>query len=254
MEDRGWSDARFAILYLRSSILVWKRGLPLRPLFGKLFAGEPDNFHGADDAARILSVNFLVGRRVEFAQFAQQRFERRGFQFSPQSGTGGRRFTQAFEKRLEIKPGAAAENRRPPARLDFGHRLFREANELRCVEGFVQIANVNEVMRHAGAFGRRWLGRADVQPAINLHRVGGDDFATDFFRERECNCRFSNRRRPGEEDGERMEDGGWRMEGGCVCHLQSSIFHPHFYERGARGKTSARGRRRTSANSRSAPK
>jgi hypothetical protein len=58
-----------------------------------------------------LFVNFFIGRRVAFAQFAQQRFKRRGFQFGAQFGIGGRRFAESAQKRLEIKSGAAAENR-----------------------------------------------------------------------------------------------------------------------------------------------
>ena len=86
------------------------------------------------------------------------------------------------------------------ARLDFCNSLLREPDELRGVKRLVQIADVNQVMRHAGAFGGRRLGGADVQAAIDLHRVHGDDFAADFFRERQRGFRFAHGGRPGEED------------------------------------------------------
>ena len=85
--------------------------VPVRALLGKLFAGQPDDFHGADDAARIFLVNRCKRRRVAFAQFGQQIFQRRGFQFGAQGGVAGGRVAKAFEKRPEIKPGAAAKNR-----------------------------------------------------------------------------------------------------------------------------------------------
>jgi hypothetical protein len=84
--------------------------------------------------------------------------------------------------------------------LNFGNRRLRAPDELRGVEGFMQITNVNQVVRHAGALDGRRLGGAEVESAIHLHRVHGDDFAADFFREREGDLGFSNRCRPGDEN------------------------------------------------------
>ena len=88
---------------------------PVRALFGKRFSGEPDDFHGADDAARIFFVNFFVSRRIAFAQLFQQLFQRRGFECGAQFCVGGRRFTQAVKKSFEVKSGAATENRHKSA-------------------------------------------------------------------------------------------------------------------------------------------
>ena len=200
---------------------------------------KPDHFHGADDAARVLAVNFFVSRRVAFAQFGQQIFQRRGFEFGAQFRVGGRRFAEPFEKGLEIKSGAAAKDRHAAARLDFRHGAMREPGELRGVERFGQIADVNEVMRHAGAVGGRWLGRADVESAIDLHGIGGDDFTAELFREAQGDFGFADGGRAG--DAGRDEDGGWRMEDGnrIVCHLQSSILYPRFGSRGARASPPA---------------
>ena len=179
-----------------------------------------------------MSVNFFVGRRVAFAQFGQQIFQRRGFEFGAQFGIGGRRFAESFKKGFEVKSGAAAKNRHAPARLDFRHGAMREPGELRGVERFGQIADVNEVMRHAGAVGGRRFGRADVESAIDLHGIGGNDFAAELFREAQGDFRFADGGRAGDEDGARMEDGGLRMEIGCpFCHLQSSILYPRFSSR-----------------------
>ena len=107
--------------------------------------------------------------------------------------------------------------------LDFRDGDFREPDELRGVEGSGQIADVNEVMRHAGAVGGRWLGRADVESAIDLHGIGGNDFTAELFREAQGDFGFAGGGRTGDENGARIVDGGWRMEIEFVCHLQSSI-------------------------------
>lgn len=44
------------------------------------------------------------------------------------------------------------------------------------VEDLVWLYYVNQVVRHAPALGQRGFGRADVEAAVDLSRVGGDDF------------------------------------------------------------------------------
>ena len=100
---------------------------------------------------------------------------------------------------------------------------MRQPGELRGIEGPGQIADVNEVMRHAGAVGGRRLGRAEVESAIDLHGIGGNDFATEQFRDAQGDSRFSNRSRPGDQNRERMEDGGLKMAK-AILHLPFSIF------------------------------
>jgi len=46
------------------------------------------------------------------------------------------------------------------------------------------------MMRNAAALGRRSLGRADVEPAIDLDRIIIDDFAAEFGSEKEGECAF----------------------------------------------------------------
>src|ERR1017187_644584 len=189
---------------------------PPRLLRGKWFAAEPNHFHGADDAARVLAVNFFISRRVAFTQFGQQFFQRRGFEFGAQFRVGGRRFAKSFEKGFEVKSGAAAKDRHATARLDLHDSLMREPGELRGVERFGQVADVNEVMRHAGAVGGRWLGRADVESAIDLHGIGGNDFTAELPGKAQGDFRFSDGGRAGDEEGTRLCFAtawqGWRMD------------------------------------------
>ena len=55
-------------------------------------------------------------------------------------------------------------------------------------------------MRHAGAVGGRWFGRADVESAINLHGIDGDDFAAEFFGEPQRDFGFADGGRAGDKD------------------------------------------------------
>ena len=164
-------------------------------MLGKLFSGQPDYFHGADDAAWVLLVNFFVGRWVGRAQFFKQLRQRGVFQLGAKFGIGGWRFAESFEKCFEIKPRSAAENGRPPARLDIRNGPLRVPDKLGGIKSFVQIADIQQVVRHAGAFAGRGFGRADVESAIDLHGIDGDDFAADFFRERQRDGGFTRCRR-----------------------------------------------------------
>src|ERR1043166_2625087 len=56
------------------------------------------------------------------------------------------------------------------------------------------------MMADADAIFRRRLGRAEIEPAINLHGINGNNFAADFFGQREGETGFSDRRRTGEEE------------------------------------------------------
>ena len=76
--------------------------------------------------------------------------------------------------------------------------LLREPDELRGVKGLGQVADVDQVMRHAGAFGGRRLGRADVESAIHLHGIGGNDFAADLFGEMQRDLGFADGGRAGD--------------------------------------------------------
>ena len=106
----------------------------------------------------------------------------------------------AFEKRFEIKAGAAAKNRRFISRLNFRGRRLREPDKLRGVEGGGQITDINEVMGNPFLLGGTWLGGADVQSAINRHGIGGNNFAANFFRKLKRNLGFADGSRPGQEN------------------------------------------------------
>jgi hypothetical protein len=84
---------------------------PPGALRGKRFAGESNHFHGTDDTTRVSSVNLFERFRVTLLQLMQQIRERRGFEFGAQLFIGRRRVAKSVEKRLEVKPRAATEDR-----------------------------------------------------------------------------------------------------------------------------------------------
>jgi hypothetical protein len=96
---------------------------------------------------------------------------------SPAHGrVGGRQLVQAFQQGLEVQQGAAHQQRQAPARPDLGHQARGVAREIGGAVGFGRLTDVDQVVRHGRALGRRGLGGADVQAAIDQGRVDADDF------------------------------------------------------------------------------
>ena len=56
------------------------------------------------------------------------------------------------------------------------------------------------MMRHASAVLNRGLPRADIQIAVNLLRIGVDDFTVEFGRDIEGDIAFAYGRRPQDDD------------------------------------------------------
>jgi hypothetical protein len=56
---------------------------------------------------------------------------------------------------------------------------------LRGIEWRGEFSYVDQMVRDTAAFLRGGLGSAEVESAIDLHGIDGDDFAIQFFGERE---------------------------------------------------------------------
>jgi hypothetical protein len=107
---------------------------------------------------------------------------------------GWRRFSKAMKICLEIKSGAAAENRQTAPLLDLRHGLPRQADKLGGIKGLIAFANVEQMMPNTGAFFAAGFGGAHVEAAINLHRIDGDDFALHSFGQEKGHFRFADGR------------------------------------------------------------
>jgi len=195
------------------------RKSPLGALLGKWFAGQPNDLECAKDPARILAVDFFESDRVVPFQFLQQLRQRRVFQLCPQGGIGWRRVSEAFEENFEIKSGAAAEDRHATARLDFIHRQSSQLNEPGGVERLGHVGHIDQMVRDAFPFRRRWFSSTDVESAIDLHRIDRDNFATESFGQADRYGRFANRSGTGQEEGRNSLRHGRSLRTGWSWHL-----------------------------------
>ena len=72
--------------------------------------------------------------------------------------------------------------------------------EERHAVGLIGIADVDEVMRDALPLRLGRLGRADVEAAVDEHRVAGQDFRPERLRELNGERRLARSRRPEDDD------------------------------------------------------
>ena len=75
------------------------------------------------------------------------------------------------DHRTVVEPGATDEDRRRATNGDVGQDAPVFPLELRDSEVVRRVDQVDHVMRDAAPFRRRGLGRADVHPSVDLHRV-----------------------------------------------------------------------------------
>ena len=177
-----------------------RRGFPLGPLGGKGLAGFANHFESPHDTARILAVDNLKRHRIALFQFAQKLRQWGCVQCRAQRRVRRWRIAETIQERIEIQAGAAAQNRHPPASLNFLHRSLGAADKLRRIERLVQIDDINQVVGHTLALCRSGLGGADVESTINLHGIHGDNFAADFFSQQQGNFGFANGGRTRQEN------------------------------------------------------
>jgi len=64
---------------------------------------------------------------------------------------------------------------------------------------FVGIDAIEEMVRDQAPFRRGGLGRADVQVAIDLHRIGADDLGGKLFGQGQGQVRFPHPRGAGDD-------------------------------------------------------
>ncbi len=125
-------------------------------------AAEPVNFERAYEARKIVGADTLRGDGIDRGQLPMQFRDAaiRGdsVQFRAVLARGARPGENSAAQDAQIKPAAADDDYRAPARGDFGDRRARHRGELRDVDRRVGIAYVDQMMRHARAIGggRLW--------------------------------------------------------------------------------------------------
>jgi len=108
-------------------------------------------------------------------------------------------FWASGEQRAQVEECSAGENRGLAAPLDIVDGFARTPGVIGCVELFVRVSDVEQMMRNGFAVGARWLCGSDVEAAIDLHRVVIDDLAAGFTRKAQCEIRLAAARRPSDD-------------------------------------------------------
>ena len=108
---------------------------------------------------------------------------------------GGGRRREADHERADPEVRAAAEHRHLASRADVLDGALGEAGERHRVRRLERIEHVDEVMGRSRALLGRRLSGADVEAAVDLHAVGGDDLAADALARRDRELRLAGRGR-----------------------------------------------------------
>lgn len=106
-----------------------------------------------------------------------------------------------MQEGAEVEAGAADHDRGAAALEDLLDGRFCADKEVDNVERFVDFADVNEMVGRFLAVTPGDLGRADVHAAVDLRRVGGEDFRLGKgLGKEEREGRFSHGRGTGKND------------------------------------------------------
>lgn len=157
---------------------VGLRSIPLCLVGADGFAGEVEDFEGADGAAFVIGVDALGGVGVDAFEFFAECREAFGAELISECVIGAGAFEEAVEEGFDVEVGAADDDGGFVAGLNIGDGALRFAEPVMDCEGggIARVAEVEEMVGDALAFGDGRLGGADVHAFIDLKGVGGDEF------------------------------------------------------------------------------
>ena len=149
-------------------------------------ARELGELQGARDPTRVMEVGSLGSPRRDGREPTRSGLDAGGEHLALDPGTdvGVMRESvrvEATGDRAQVESGATDQDRQPAARADSGKGARRLRNEVGDGKRLVRVDEVETVMRHPRPVGRRHLGRPDVEAAVDLSRVGRDDFGWNPF-------------------------------------------------------------------------
>jgi len=125
----------------------------------------------------------LEARRVRVQRTPTRRVERRFME-------------QALGKGADVESGAAHHHGKPPAGADVRDPPRRIAREVAGAVARARLDQVDPVVGHPRPLLPRGLGGPDVEPAVDLPRIGGDDLERPVRRESEGDRGLPDRRGP----------------------------------------------------------
>ena len=200
------------------------------------------DFEGADEAAGVVEVDGGGAVGGEVAQAADEGGGSVCLQFAGQAAAqvriGWRGAERgAREQRLDVEAGAADDDRKRSARLDVDDRGAGHACEAVGVEDLVRVNYVNQMVGCAFSFGECWLGGADVEAAVDLAGVGGDDFDGGVLGQVQGEAGFAGGGGAGDDEEGRAL--GFRMceRQGPLSQLIGGLQVPGTYKGSGRGGT-----------------
>ncbi|MFN8091322.1 MAG: hypothetical protein U0599_03665 [Vicinamibacteria bacterium] len=111
-----------------------------------------------------------------------------------------RALEEAVEQGAEVEARPPGHDREPPAGPDVVEGEPGRPRELGGRVALARVGDVEQVVRDRGALGRARLRGPQVEPAIDLLAVAGDDLAAALAREAQRESRLAGRGRPGDDD------------------------------------------------------
>ena len=141
-------------------------------------AGRAEDLEGSNHADAVVGVDAGGGFRVDPPQGDAAGGHRIG---SPGPRAGVERLVARGPSKRPCSRhegrGRCPTTRKPPSRRDVADGRPRTAPVFRGRKVLGRISNVDEVVRHEPLLLRRRLGAADIEAAIHLEAVAGDDLA-----------------------------------------------------------------------------
>ncbi len=135
------------------------------------------------DPPQVVAVDSRGRRRINALQLSVQDLQSFGHGPPAKLGTelriGRRPLEDARVPALEIQQRAADGDDRPAATMNLLDRVVRQFDEPCRAEALPRVGHVQQVVRDGRTLRRGRLGRADVHPAVDLHRVHADDLCPD---------------------------------------------------------------------------
>jgi hypothetical protein len=157
--------------------------------------GDRVDLERPNHTATIMRVQPRGGRRVDSGKTLIERLVSEliglDLQLSPEGMIGSRARKQASQSGLQVERSSAHKQHMLPARFDLVDRLERPGAIVGDARGFRGVEDIDQMMRNPGALGHRGLCGADVQAAVQRHRVEGDHLRTEALGERDADGCFA---------------------------------------------------------------
>ncbi len=145
--------------------------------------GRVEHFQRTNQPARVLAIDRGGGLWVDPFEFREQGVGRQQFQPRPKIPVAGRAVEHPVTQGAQVQPAPTDHQWRVAVGLDGPHRGHCQIGKSLHVKGFGDLANIDQVMGHPGLLGSSRFCRANVHPAIHLHRVGRHDLAVHLPRQ-----------------------------------------------------------------------